>query len=80
MGDGEHYYCIGVSEDISTDGEIYFTADIVEISHSGDVIAYGKNWLVNFSIPRGKWNYLHSASVIGGGPCSNIEHWQWPEG
>ena len=75
MDEEKYYFCVGVDEDIAPSGEIYFYARIVQISAAGDIVAYGSSLHPNLAISAGKWKYLHSASVINGDYCVNIEHW-----
>ena len=75
MDEDKYYFCVGVDEDIAPSGKIYFYARTVQFSGAGDMVAYGDGLYPNLSIAAGKWKYLHSASMIAGGCCKNIEHW-----
>jgi len=74
----EYYYCVCVSKDISSDGEIYFLADRVEISPSGAMSAYHEKGYMILSIPAQSWTYIHGASVLSGDIVTSIDHWEFP--
>ena len=72
---GTWYYCVSVDKSVAKSGEIYFMAEAVEISGAGDMMAYNKEGLLIISIAAGKWNYVRPASMIDGGCCQDINHW-----
>lgn len=74
----EYYYCIGVEKELSVDGEIYFLASGLTITDNGDLVSRNEKGVIDLAVASGQWKYIHSASVITGDFCSNVEHWKMP--
>jgi hypothetical protein len=83
---GKLYWCVGVPEVISPDGEIYLHACRVEIS-DGTLIFWSDHNLKDgkyeerekpfqvLALAPGRWNFVFAASVIDGAAIS-VEHWK----
>lgn len=77
---GDYYWCVGVTKDISVDGEIFLHADRATTTCDGS-IAFIRNHhgdkpeRINLLIPSGKWTYVYAASVISGHAIA-IEWWE----
>ena len=73
---GNYYFC--VKTNLSSDGEIYLTADSVEITQSGGLIFYqeseekGKSPNMGFSASN--WKSFYAASWLDGHPVA-VDHW-----
>jgi hypothetical protein len=84
---GKFYWCIGVSKDVSENGEIYAHADWIELQAGALVLqrakSAGDEGTINeatggrqilLTLAPGQWKYAFAASVLDGHAVA-VEHW-----
>lgn len=72
---GKSYWCIRVTYDLASDGEIYLMADKAQVLSTGTLEFSRDDGLVTFVIAPGKWLAYFAASMISGSPIS-VEYWE----
>lgn len=71
---GRYYWCIKVTRDVSSDGEILLSADEITVGPEACLIAMGSQGQPVLVIAPRKWTSFYAASCMDGHAVA-VDHW-----